>query len=109
VPEQSEHDKVVRLLDAERTVGVTMSEAHAPEPEQTTLAIITHHPQAIYFGMKSGRLVDEAKSRDAIIHDPRRRRGHRVENGDVSFGELDPVVADDGEAFEESREEAVEA
>ncbi len=103
VPEQSEHEKVVRLLDAERTVGVTLSEAHAPDPEQTTLAIVAHHPQAIYFGMKSGKLVEPAKSRDAIIHDPRRRRGHRVEAGDVRFEALD------GEAYEESREEAVEA
>ncbi len=103
VPEQSEHTKVVRLLQAQETVGVTLSEAFAPEPEQTTLAIITHHPQAIYFGMKSGRLVDPEKSRDAVIHDPRRRRGHRVQDGDVVFEELD------AEAFEESREEAVEA
>jgi 5-methyltetrahydrofolate--homocysteine methyltransferase len=104
VPDQSEHDKVVRLLDTPRTVGVTMSEAHAPEPEQTTLAIITHHPQAIYFGMKSGRLVDPEKSRDAVIHDPRRRRGHRVEDGQVRFDD----ASESGEAYEESREEAVE-
>ncbi|HEX8102106.1 MAG TPA: homocysteine S-methyltransferase family protein [Solirubrobacteraceae bacterium] len=103
VPEQSEHSKVVRLLDAERTVGVRLSEAFAPEPEQTTLAIVTHHPQAVYFGMKSGRLVPPEKSRDAIIHDPRRRRGHRVQDGEVAFEALD------GEAYEESRAEAVEA
>jgi 5-methyltetrahydrofolate--homocysteine methyltransferase len=101
VPEQSEHQKVFRLLEPEQ-IGVTLSDGFAPEPEQTTLAIVAHHPQAIYFGMKSGRLVDPEKSRDAIIHDPRRRRGHRVEAGQVRFGELD------GEAYEESREEAVE-
>jgi 5-methyltetrahydrofolate--homocysteine methyltransferase len=26
------------------------------EPEQSTLAIVAHHPQAVYFGMKSGFL-----------------------------------------------------
>ena len=26
----------------------------AVEPEQSTLAIIAHHPQAVYFDMKSG-------------------------------------------------------
>ena len=28
----------------------------AVEPEQSTLAIVAHHPQAVYFGMKSGFL-----------------------------------------------------
>ena len=30
--------------------------ASAVEPEQSTLAIIAHHPQAVYFGMRSGSL-----------------------------------------------------
>jgi 5-methyltetrahydrofolate--homocysteine methyltransferase len=54
-PEQSEHEKVFRLLDAE-SVGLRLSGGYAVEPEQSTLAIAAHHPQAVYFGMKSGRL-----------------------------------------------------
>ena len=100
VPEQSEHEKVYRLLDAP-AIGMTLTGGYAVEPEQSTLAIITHHPQAIYFGMKSGRLISREKSGDALIHDPRRRRGSRVEGEQILF--------DDGdEAYEESREEAVE-
>ncbi len=59
-PEQSEHEKVFRLLDAPR-IGLRLSGGYALEPEQSTLAIIAHHPQAVYFGMKSGFLPKTAK------------------------------------------------
>ncbi len=52
-PDQSEHEKVFRLLDAP-SIGLSLSGGHAVEPEQSTLAIVAHHPQAVYFGMKSG-------------------------------------------------------
>jgi 5-methyltetrahydrofolate--homocysteine methyltransferase len=54
-PEQSELEKVFRLLDAP-SIGLSLSGGFAIEPEQSTLAIVAHHPQAIYFGMRSGRL-----------------------------------------------------
>ena len=54
-PEQSEHEKVFRLLDAP-SIGLRLSGGFAVEPEQSTLAIVAHHPQAVYFGMKSGFL-----------------------------------------------------
>ncbi len=54
-PEQSEHEKVFRLLDAPG-IGLRLSGGYAVEPEQSTLAIVAHHPQAVYFGMKSGFL-----------------------------------------------------
>jgi 5-methyltetrahydrofolate--homocysteine methyltransferase len=59
-PEQSEHEKVFRLLDAPQ-IGLRLSGGFAVEPEQSTLAIIAHHPQAVYFGMKSGFLPKTAK------------------------------------------------
>jgi 5-methyltetrahydrofolate--homocysteine methyltransferase len=46
---------VFRLLDAP-SIGLSLSGGYAVEPEQSTLAIIAHHPQAVYFGMKSGFL-----------------------------------------------------
>jgi len=64
-PEQSEHEKVYRLLDAP-SIGLSLSSGWAVEPEQSTLAIIAHHPQAVYFGMKSGFLPKE-KAPDDII------------------------------------------
>jgi 5-methyltetrahydrofolate--homocysteine methyltransferase len=66
-PEQSEHEKVFRLLDAP-SIGLRLSGGFAVEPEQSTLAIATHHPQAVYFGMKSGALPKTAKqASDEVI------------------------------------------
>jgi 5-methyltetrahydrofolate--homocysteine methyltransferase len=65
-PEQSEHEKLFRVLNAE-SIGLSLSGGHAVEPEQSTVAIATHHPQAIYFSMKQGRLVSPEKSEDEII------------------------------------------
>jgi 5-methyltetrahydrofolate--homocysteine methyltransferase len=59
-PEQSEHEKVFRLLDAP-SIGLRLSDGYAVEPEQSTLAIIAHHPEAVYFGMKSGFLPKTPK------------------------------------------------
>jgi len=64
-PEQSEHEKVSRLLGLPE-IGIRLTGGYAIEPEQSTLAIIAHHPQAVYFGMKSGRLPEDAAP-DAII------------------------------------------
>jgi 5-methyltetrahydrofolate--homocysteine methyltransferase len=52
-PDQSEHEKVWRLLEL-GTIGMTLSDGYAVMPEQSTVAIVAHHPQAVYFGMKSG-------------------------------------------------------
>jgi 5-methyltetrahydrofolate--homocysteine methyltransferase len=59
-PDQSEHEKVFRLLDAP-SIGLRLSGGYAVEPEQSTLAIVAHHPQAVYFGMKSGFLPKSPK------------------------------------------------
>nr|MBA3839498.1 hypothetical protein [Thermoleophilaceae bacterium] len=98
-PEQSEHEKVYRLLDAPG-IGLTLTGGYAVEPEQSTLAIIAHHPQAVYFGMKSGRLPKQTAP-DQVIADPRRRAGHRVgDDGTIWFD-------DDADSYEDSREEAI--
>ncbi len=64
-PEQSEHEKVFRLLDAP-SIGLRLSGGYALEPEQSTMAIVAHHPQAVYFGMKSGRLPKSDAPDDLI-------------------------------------------
>ena len=65
VPEQSEHDKVDRLLGLS-DIGIRLSGGHAVEPEQSTLALIAHHPQAGYFGMRNGRLLPDGSPDDVI-------------------------------------------
>ena len=47
-PDLDDNAKVVELLGGER-VGVTVSEGFQLHPEQTTDAIICHHPEAKYF------------------------------------------------------------
>ena len=54
-PDQAQHVPVFRMLGAE-SIGLTLSHGFAVEPEQSTVAIVSHHPQASYFGMKSGRI-----------------------------------------------------
>jgi 5-methyltetrahydrofolate--homocysteine methyltransferase len=66
-PEQSELTKVFRLLDAP-SIGLALSGGYAVEPEQSTLAIVAHHPQAVYFGMKSGTLPrNQRQAADELI------------------------------------------
>jgi 5-methyltetrahydrofolate--homocysteine methyltransferase len=87
-PEQSEHEKVYRLLDAP-SIGLRLSGGYAVEPEQSTLAIVAHHPQAVYFGMKSGFLPKEGKtSPDEVI------AGTDKDPASLSDAEPEPVAAD---------------
>jgi 5-methyltetrahydrofolate--homocysteine methyltransferase len=65
VPEQAEHLKVEKLLGL-ADIGMHITDGYAPEPEQSTLALIAHHPQAIYFGTRQGRLLPNG-SPDALI------------------------------------------
>jgi 5-methyltetrahydrofolate--homocysteine methyltransferase len=94
-PEQSEHEKVFRLLDAP-SIGLRLSGGFAVEPEQSTLAIVAHHPQAVYFGMKSGFLPkNDRQAADELIagtdRDPTRL-------ADLPDADPEPVAEADGDA-----------
>jgi 5-methyltetrahydrofolate--homocysteine methyltransferase len=65
VPDQSEHVKVARVLDIAQ-IGMSITDGYAPLPEQSTLAIIAHHPQAGYYGMRNGRLLPGGSPDDVI-------------------------------------------
>ena len=73
-PDQSEHEKVWRLLNLEE-IGMTLSDGYAVMPEQSTVAILAHHPQAVYFGMKSG-FISEGPVPDELVADT--ERGGRI-------------------------------
>jgi 5-methyltetrahydrofolate--homocysteine methyltransferase len=47
-PDLEDNAKVAELLEAER-IGVVVSDGYQLHPEQSTLAIVCHHPQAKYF------------------------------------------------------------
>jgi len=51
-PDLADQVKVWRLLDPERAIGVSLTEAHQMVPEQSTSAIVLHHPDAIYFTVR---------------------------------------------------------
>ena len=70
VPEQSEHLKVEKLLDLAQ-IGMAITDGYAPDPEQSTLALVAHHPQAIYFGTRQGRLLENGSPDDVIKGSPR--------------------------------------
>jgi 5-methyltetrahydrofolate--homocysteine methyltransferase len=73
IPDQSEHEKVDALLGLEK-IGMRLTGGFAPTPEQSTLAVVAHHPEAIYFGTTSGRLLPEGhrgRADDVIKGSPR--------------------------------------
>jgi 5-methyltetrahydrofolate--homocysteine methyltransferase len=94
-PDQSEHAKVWRLLGLEE-IGMTLSGGYAVMPEQSTVAIIAHHPQAVYFGMKSG-FIPETKVSDELIA------------GTERGGELPPEVEPDEGGDDEDGKAAARA
>ena len=48
-PARHEHALVWRLLDVAAELGAELTEAFQIVPEQSTAAIVIHHPQATYF------------------------------------------------------------
>jgi 5-methyltetrahydrofolate--homocysteine methyltransferase len=48
-PDLDQHEIVFRLLDATGKIGVTLTEAFQIVPEQSTAALVIHHPKAAYF------------------------------------------------------------
>lgn len=48
-PDMSGHEAIWRLIDPTR-IGCELTESHQIVPEQSTSAIVVHHPEARYFG-----------------------------------------------------------
>jgi 5-methyltetrahydrofolate--homocysteine methyltransferase len=59
-PDLSQHEIVWRLLDVERRIGASLTEAFQIVPEQSTAAIVIHHPQAAYFNAAAQRELSVA-------------------------------------------------
>jgi len=56
VPDLDDHRKVFDLLPAEKELGMSLTPAYQLVPEQSTAAIIIHHPEARYFSVGESRL-----------------------------------------------------
>ena len=52
IPDLEDHGKVFQLLPAENTIDVSLTESYQLVPEQSTAAIVVHHPQAVYFAVR---------------------------------------------------------
>ncbi len=56
IPELEDHRKVFALLPAESALGMSLTSAYQLVPEQSTAAIIVHHPEAKYFDVGTSRV-----------------------------------------------------
>ncbi|BDE07190.1 methionine synthase [Vulcanimicrobium alpinum] len=54
-PDLSQHELVWKLLDVEKAIGASLTAAHQIMPEQSTAAIVIHHPRAAYFNAAAVR------------------------------------------------------
>ena len=56
-PDLADQRQIWKLLEPDRTIGVSLTEAHQMVPEQSTSAIVLHHPDAIYFIVRGQSLA----------------------------------------------------
>jgi len=63
IPTLEDHRKVFDLLPAERELGMSLTPAYQLVPEQSTAAIIIHHPAARYFSIGESRIEQLQSSR----------------------------------------------
>ncbi|KPL70068.1 methionine synthase [Ornatilinea apprima] len=62
IPDLDDHQKVFALLPAEKELGMTLTEAFQLVPEQSTAAIVIHHPQAKYYNTGETRIEQLMKN-----------------------------------------------
>jgi len=56
IPELADHARVFQLLPVESELGMSLTSAYQLVPEQSTAAIILHHPQARYYNIGESRV-----------------------------------------------------
>ncbi len=52
IPDLEDHEKLFQLLPVSSTIGVELTGAYQFVPEQSTAAIVVHHPKAVYFAVR---------------------------------------------------------
>jgi 5-methyltetrahydrofolate--homocysteine methyltransferase len=52
-PDLEDHAQLFRLLPAEEALGMELTSAYQLIPEQSTAAVIVHHPQAKYYAVRT--------------------------------------------------------
>jgi 5-methyltetrahydrofolate--homocysteine methyltransferase len=56
-PDLEDHATLFRILPAEKELGMELTSAYQLIPEQSTAAIIVHHPEAKYYAVRTGNPV----------------------------------------------------
>jgi 5-methyltetrahydrofolate--homocysteine methyltransferase len=79
-PDHTEKTTLFRLLDAEQTVGVTLTESYAMWPGSSVSGLYFAHPDAYYFGV--------AKVERDQVHDYAQRKGMAVEDVERWLGPI---------------------
>jgi len=59
-PDLADQRKIWRLLDPERVIGVSLTSADQMVPEQSTSAIVLHHPEAVYYVVRGAGVAASA-------------------------------------------------
>ena len=62
IPDLDDHEKLFKLLPAEKELGMTLTAAFQLVPEQSTAAIIVHHPEAKYYSVGESRVEQLLKA-----------------------------------------------
>jgi 5-methyltetrahydrofolate--homocysteine methyltransferase len=60
-PDLEDHEVVFKLLPAREALGMELTVSHQLVPEQSTAAIITHHPQAKYYAVRGAQSAPPAE------------------------------------------------
>jgi 5-methyltetrahydrofolate--homocysteine methyltransferase len=64
-PDLEEQAKLLKVLPSEKTIGVKLTEGYVLLPEQSTAAIVAHHPQAKYYTTRPARKGARSGDTDA--------------------------------------------
>ncbi|HSO27579.1 MAG TPA: vitamin B12 dependent-methionine synthase activation domain-containing protein [Anaerolineales bacterium] len=62
IPNLEDHRKVFELLPAASALGMSLTSAYQLIPEQSTAAIVVHHPEAKYFSVGESRVEQLLKT-----------------------------------------------
>ena len=74
-PDLDDHAAVFKLLPAEEALGMTLTSAFQLVPEQSTAAMIVHHPEAKYYAVRGvGGEPDQPPASDQPSAASQRRR-----------------------------------
>ncbi|GHO45258.1 hypothetical protein KSX_34210 [Ktedonospora formicarum] len=53
IPDLEDHERLFQVLPVTASIGVSLTESYQLVPEQSTAAIIVHHPQSSYFSVRA--------------------------------------------------------